>query len=264
MARFNEYGDYLVQRWKELGGEAATDAVRKRTGIEKEEQMPWGVDQQRAEALAEEFKAVQCPIFVRIVGELHHKQGHKDVGLGRKNGGNNWQTSNGPVASDIIVLKSLDGDGSFQWVDCFSSMGGPAAKPGWAVIEPNTDRTWLEPPPPEPSVVPAEPSAPQVPNPLNNPKIEETAALASQVLTSLVWTVVSSALAIVIPVLRDELREELKSAQPQPGNSFPRRIALKDSQGNYLCADRSRTDTPVIANRISRGDWETLEVEIVE
>jgi hypothetical protein len=91
--RFENYGDYLTRRWEELGFEAATEAVRQRTGVFKEDQMPWTTDQPRAEALAEEFKAVQCPIFVRIVGELHHQQGHRDVGLGRKPGGNNWQTA---------------------------------------------------------------------------------------------------------------------------------------------------------------------------
>jgi hypothetical protein len=109
--RFENYGDYLTRRCEELGFEAATEAVRQRTGVFKEDQMPWTTDQPRAEALAEQFKAVQCPIFIRIVGELHHQQGHGDVGLGRKPGGNNSMTAVGPVASDIIVLKSLDGDG---------------------------------------------------------------------------------------------------------------------------------------------------------
>lgn len=157
MSDFNNYEDYLKARCNDLGFEAATQEVRQRLGIYKEDQMPWETNEPLAQQYAEEFKKAQCPIFVEIAGEMHHVQGNHDVGVGSKPDGNNWTMPDGrKIASDIIVLKSLDGDGSFQWVDAFSSMGGPEAKPQWAVIEPNYDRSWIVP------VVPGGASAPPV------------------------------------------------------------------------------------------------------
>lgn len=159
MARFGHYGEYLKKRWDELGGEAATEAVRRKTGARTERDMPWGRNDELAQDYANQFKAAQMPIFVRIAGELHHTLGHRDVGLGHKAGGNHYMTANGPIATDILVLKDLDGSGHTQLVDCFSSMGGPESKPLWNPIEENADRTWLQPPVPE-GAKPPKPSEP--------------------------------------------------------------------------------------------------------
>jgi len=243
MSSFQEYGDYLIRRWDELGGEAATQAVRQRTGIFKEDQMPWGVDQTRAEALAEEFKAAQCPIFVRIAGELFHQQGHKDVGLGSKPGGNNWQTPNGPVASDIIVLKSLDGDGTFQWVDCFSSMGGPQAKPQWAVIEPNTDRAWLQPPPPGATPDPG-PKPPNI-------HLPEDAMTESQV---------KAMIAAAVAPLQAQI-----ATLKQNALTYGASVALRAANGQVLCAQnggpKDANEAFEIQSRSSIGAWESYRLE---
>jgi hypothetical protein len=150
MARFGNYEDYLKRRWIELRGEDATDAARHRTGVFREQDMGWDNEATHplAEQRAEEFKKAQMPIFVQIAGELHHALGHKDVGLGKKNSGNRWELEGDDVATDIIVLKDLDGGGGVQLVDCFSSMGGPETKPMWAEIEPNSDRSFVVPPVP--------------------------------------------------------------------------------------------------------------------
>jgi len=244
MSKFQEYAEYLTRRWAELGGEAATQAVRQRTGIFREEQMPWTTDQPRAEALAEEFKAVQCPIFVRIAGELFHQQGHKDVGLGRKPSGNNWQTPNGPVASDIIVLKSLDGDGTFQWVDCFSSMGGPGAKPQWGVIEPNTDRTWLEPPPPDGPIVPT---------------IDTTTTTGGEE-DGMTESAVKALIDAAVAPLRDQIAKLQKNALLYGGS-----VALRSLNGQVLCAEGGGPTKPhedfQITSRGDVGAWESYRLE---
>src|SRR6185503_12743752 len=98
MARFGDYGDYLKRRCEELGFEAKTEEVRRRTGAFREADMLWGRDDVLAQNWANQFKAAQCGIFVQIAGELHHTLGHRDVGLGSKPGGNNFSTSNGPIA----------------------------------------------------------------------------------------------------------------------------------------------------------------------
>lgn len=164
--RFGDYGEYLKRRWDELGGEAATEAVRRSTGARTERDMPWNTDPVRAQFYADQFRAAQCAIFVEIAGELHHTFGHADVGLGRKPSGNHYESASGPVATDIIVLKDLDGGAEVQLIDCFSSMAGPESKPRWDAVEPNSDRTWVQPPvpagaQPQPSPEPApEPVAP--------------------------------------------------------------------------------------------------------
>jgi len=175
--RFGDYGDYLKRRWDELGGEAATEKVRQRTGAHREADMPWGRNDEQAQDWANQFKAAQCSIFVQIAGELHHTLGHRDVGLGSKPGGNNFPTANGPIATDIIVLKDLDGGPEVQLVDCFSSMGGPETKPGWAEIEPNSDRTWLQPPAPTgPTPIPIPVPPPTPPTPTIPPELLQRVA----------------------------------------------------------------------------------------
>lgn len=237
--RFGDYGDYLKRRWDELGGEAATQAVREKTGVYEESQMPWESSPEFANALAEQFKRAQCPIFVQIAGELHHTQGHTDVGLGYKPAGNNWETANGPIASDIIVLRSLDGEGVFQWVDCFSSMGGPEAKPQWAVIDPNYDRTWLKPPEPDGSGT-GDGGDTDTGDEGDN---EDLAALQEEV-----------------KAVRQEL-DALKAVAVKRGDG----IGLRASGGMLLCAElggpRESGQPFEITSREQKRSWETFSVE---
>lgn len=48
------------------------------------------------------------------------------------------------------------------------------------------------------------------------------------------------------------------------GATLPTKIALKGSDGRYVCADRGKYDTPLLANRQARGEWETFELEPVD
>lgn len=237
---FGDYGDYLARRWEELGGEAATQKVREKTGVYTEDQMQWDDHPELAEARAEEFKRVQCPIFVQIVGELYHLQQHHDVGLGEKKSGSHWETENGPIASDIIVLKSLNGDGSFQWVDAFSSMGGPESKPQWAVIEPNYDRKWLEPPVPDGSDTGDGGNGEQPP--ANN---EDVAALVEEV-----------------KALRQEL-DALKAVALKRGDSVG--LRADDGNGLLLCAEGGGPNEPGrefrITSRNAKNAWESYRLE---
>ena len=126
---------YLIGRWNELGIPAATLALTAR-GVTDEA----------------EYKAVQIPAFIQIVGELHHALGMRDVGLSMKRTGNNW---NG-FATDIITLRPINTDGqsiagNFILVDALVSAGSADCVPTWHVLGPNTDaaRPWVVPPVPE-------------------------------------------------------------------------------------------------------------------
>jgi hypothetical protein len=248
--RFGNYGDYLEKRWKELGGEAATEAVRQRLGIFTEDQMPWATDEERGHQLAAEFLKAQMPIFVRIAGELHHLQGHRDVGLGKKTGGNRWETTNGPIATDILVLRDLDGSDAVQLVDCFGSMGGPETKPGWNAIDPNADREFVVPPVPEDAPVITDPQQPT--GPVGSRIVIDFAPIVAELLKPL-------------EAENAELRKriEVLEARPAPTASklLPAQIALRDYKGEYLSSDR---DGVVRANRSKRQGWEVFIAEPVE
>lgn len=255
--RFGNYGVYLKTRWDVLGGEAATEAVRQKTGARTEADMPWGRNDELAQDFANQFKAAQMPIFVRIAGELHHTHGNRDVGLGSKSGGNNWQTPNGPIATDVIVLKDLDGSDAVQLVDCFSSMGGPETKPSWNEIEPNADRTF---------VVPPKPAAVSTDTGGTDTTDGETSG--------------SSGVDAAVEALVERVTKPLKDAIYRQGSEIaalrdkveagggghavmPTKIALRDSRGNYISADQDRSNTPLLANRKTRGPWEEFDFEVV-
>jgi hypothetical protein len=147
---FRKYDTYLKKRWAELGVEEKTEAVRQKTGVRSVEDF-MALDDAHQHEAEKLFKEAQCPAFFQILGELHHVMGHKDVGAGRKDGGNMWQG----MATDIIVIKETDEQGNVisnnnvQLIDAVSDMGGPDAGPsGWAVIAPNSDRRFVVPPVP--------------------------------------------------------------------------------------------------------------------
>jgi hypothetical protein len=55
------------------------------------------------------------------------------------------------------------------------------------------------------------------------------------------------------------------SGHQQPAVELPKKIALRDSRGNYLSADQNGgAETPVRANRSTRGAWETFDFEAVK
>jgi hypothetical protein len=243
--RFGNYGDYLKQRWDELGAEAAIEAVRQRLGIFKESQMPWDTDEERGHHLAAEFLKAQMPIFVRIAGELHHVQGHADVGLGKKTGGNRWETVNGPIATDILVLRDLDGSDAVQLVDCFSSMGGPETKPGWNEIEPNADREFVVPP------VPAG-DAPDISDPQ-----KPTGPVGS------VFRIdIAPAVAELLKPLEAEnaeLRKRIEALEARPaaasGAELAEKYGLVSDHGTYLTAEETPAGT-VTARGNSLDAWQ--------
>lgn len=239
--RFGNYSEYLKRRWAELGGEEATERARRETGVFREQDMGWSEtdaeSQARAEQRAEVFKNAQMPIFIQIAGELHHTQGHRDVGLGKKNGGNRWELDGDDVATDILVLKDLDGGPDDQLVDCFSSMGGPETKPSWNEIEPNSDRTFVVPPVPSGDVPPVT-GDPEKP-------------VGSRIVIDL--APYFAEFAKPLEAENAELRKRLESLEARPVSQttpeLPEKIALLSDHGLYLTAEPSgkvtaRSDRP--------------------
>lgn len=153
----NEVVPYLQRRWNELDVPARVNAVKQATGIFTDAQMTdlrHAAEAGDAAARAkhddaeERFRAVQTPAFFQAVSELYWQQGMKDLGLGRKTGGANWQG----MATDVLVLKPIGFsneviNGQIFQVDAISGGGYPEARIGWSPIDFNPDRTWVEPPP---------------------------------------------------------------------------------------------------------------------
>jgi len=225
--RFGNYRDYVHKRCDDLGFEDRTEEVRNRTGVHSDADMGWDTNPEQAEGYQRQFKAVQMPIFVQIAGELHHKIGHKDVGLGKKNGGNNWTLPSGEkIATDIIVLKDLDGSGATELIDCFSSMGGPESKPRWDAIEPNSDREFIV--PPVPGQVDPGPIDPPVEPPQQGLTKEEVQAMID---------------AALVPYL-------------QRGD----KVGLECASGTLLCAEgggpEEAHETFTLTSRLGKGSWE--------
>lgn len=105
MARYRSVEEILGfynKRWNELGIEEKTEALRQKTGIHNDKEMETVLlsDPARAGRAEAEFKQLQIPAFIQIVGEMHHLNGWKDVGLGNKPGGNRWEIPGGSVAVD--------------------------------------------------------------------------------------------------------------------------------------------------------------------
>lgn len=135
---------YMQQRWRELDVAGQIQPIKDEFGVTDNRGMERlrDVDRGSHDRAEEKFRAIQAPAFFRIVGELYWQKGFKDVGLGRKTGGTRWEDK----ATDIIVLKPLNGDGKVRLVDAINGAGYPEAAPTWGVIEDNPERTWVEPP----------------------------------------------------------------------------------------------------------------------
>lgn len=172
---FRNFGDYLIRRWNELGVPEKTAEVTRKNSVTKTERAALKnlsdvrksgrkmatKPPKRLLDLEEAYKAVQCPAFVRIVGELFHEHGKKDVGLNTKDSGNNWTLEDGrKVATDIVAIKPTDASGkvvagNFHLIDAISSSNSADARPGWNDIgeNGNSARPWVEPPVPSGDVV---------------------------------------------------------------------------------------------------------------
>lgn len=153
--KYANYEEHMKRRWNELGMPARTAETQASFGGLTQDQMNdmWhaGGDQRaRCEEIMRVYEAFQLPAFFKILGELYHDFGHRDVGAGRKPGGTNW---NG-MAIDIVVLKPIDARGNViadqpvQMIDAGVAFKGPSARIGWNIGEPNEERTWVEPPRP--------------------------------------------------------------------------------------------------------------------
>ena len=148
---------YLERRWMELGVPAAMQAIRDRYNVHVNDDMGKlrEHDPDLVARIEVEFKAVQVPAFLRVVSELHHDKGMKDVGLSIKTGGNRWRLPDGrEVATDIVTLAPLDAQltiSNFQVVDGSSAVGYPQTGPLWKIHGTNNDkkRPWAIPPRPE-------------------------------------------------------------------------------------------------------------------
>lgn len=165
-----EYRDYFAQRWREMGIDRQSQAIADREGfanLDAFEKLnpdnpaiatdPSLWDQARYNRIADECKSIQCPALIRIAGELHHHQGHRDVGLNVKEHGNRWTDPRIPrsIATDIIAIKPSDGDGNvvpgnFHIIDTMFAVGTPFTRPDWGSHGENHDasRPWIEPPQP--------------------------------------------------------------------------------------------------------------------
>ena len=141
---------YLERRWVELGVPQQIAAVKQATGIQNDAEMTalrhraeaGDADARtRHDAAEQKFREAQCPPFFQIIAELYWG-GKRDVGLGKKTSGANWEGK----ATDVIVLKPLEGAGPVRLIDAMVANGYPDAHPGWSVMDFNPDRTWVEPP----------------------------------------------------------------------------------------------------------------------
>lgn len=159
----NEIVPYLQRRWVELGVPDDVEAIKRDTGIQNDSEMTdLRIKGEQGDSAAREkhddaerrFRAVQTPAFFEAIGELYWNKGMNDVGLGRKTGGANWEGK----ATDIIVLKPVNGAGQVLQIDAVSGNGYPDAHVGWSPIDFNPERTWEE--PPHPSAGPVDPTPP--------------------------------------------------------------------------------------------------------
>jgi hypothetical protein len=248
--RFGNYEAYLKTRWTELDGEGATDAARRETGVFREQDMGWDNEATHplAEQRAEVFKRAQMPIFIQIAGELHHKHGHRDVGLGKKNSGNRWELPGDDVATDILVLKDLDGSDAVQLVDCFSSMGGPETKPGWNEIEPNSDRSFVVPP------VPAGYDVPVIGDPHDDSAVGPVGSVLRIDLAPIVAELLKP-----LEAENAELRKRIEALEARPaaaaGAELAEKYGLVSDRGTYLTAEETPAGK-VTARGTSLDAWQ--------
>lgn len=137
---YRNYKSYFTKRWNELGCPAKIKALGD-AGVTDEEK----------------YKQIQCPALVQIASELYWAQGHKDVGLSIKNGGNRWKLADGrSVATDIFAIRPTNSAGEvieaekekFHVVDVVMNGGTKKAAPGWLDHGENNDpnRPWAAPP----------------------------------------------------------------------------------------------------------------------
>lgn len=144
------------------------------------------------------------------------------------NDGNDWYTH------EIQVIADGPTPGSFVWA--WESKGGAAPRPFTGGVQPD----------------------PQLP-PGN------------------IYANVGEAFAALVSVIvKAELMDLAETVQRQgrdiaalqgggvTGGELPKKIALKGFDGKYVCADRGKFDTPLLANRLGRGPWETFELEPVD
>lgn len=163
MLNYRSYERHVADRWHQLNGPGVTEAKRIQLGFSHEElDAILAREDDQSHGIAEEFKAVQCPIFVQIVAELHHVHGFKDVGLSTKNTGNRWEMPDGrSCATDIITVLPTDANGNvvagnFHIIDALSSIGSNRTSPSWTDHGENKDpnRPWMLPPAPDGVVLP--------------------------------------------------------------------------------------------------------------
>ena len=185
---------YIEKRWYELGIPAETERIRVKHGGPTQKQINewYATGDPRGPAIGNELFHLHAPAFHRILGELHWHKGFKDVGAGRKTNGHHWQG----MAEDVVVLKPLDTSGNIisgpvRLIDAVFAMGGVDARIVWNTLDPNSERTWVEPqhpgtPAPDPTPAPAPtPDPVPVPEPPPLPPVVIPPPIDHETLTTL-------------------------------------------------------------------------------
>ncbi len=176
--RYGNYEEYFKRRWVELRVVDRSEALAATFAIDgkpvtKQETINalYDAGDPRGPAIGNALLELQGVEFVRILSELHHVQGHKDVGGGRKVSGKNFQG----MAEDIVCLKPIDSNGKVVsdiplWQgDVIGHMSGIRPFIAWAPLEEhNPERTWVM--PPALDGIDPKPNPKPEPDPKPNPK----------------------------------------------------------------------------------------------
>lgn len=147
---YGDYGADIALRWGQLKVVERSHALAAAHGVTSQAQINAWFDggDPRGPELADKLRHLQGEAFVRILGELHHDNGHVDVGLGAKSGGTRLTLPDGTgVAEDVIVLRPRTGVGPDWQGDIVGHMGGYTPFIAWHRLDPfNPERTWVRPP----------------------------------------------------------------------------------------------------------------------
>ncbi|MDP2319552.1 MAG: hypothetical protein Q8O42_09480 [Acidobacteriota bacterium] len=177
---YGNYGEYFHRRWAELRIPEQSLEIAVAFGLpadpgaaQKAVNAWFSAGDPRGPQIGKQLRHLQGAAFILIAGELHHVEGHADVGLGRKPGGTRITLPDGTgVAEDVIVLRPIDTNGQVVaeepvWQgDVITSMAGVNPVIDWGPLEePNAERAWVRPPAPGAQPVPVEPVPVPTPTP---------------------------------------------------------------------------------------------------
>lgn len=136
---------------------------------------------QRAKQLVAELRHLQAGEFHRLLGVLHHTEGHRDVGAGTKTGGINFEGK----AEDVMLLKPIDASGRvvadapLLQYDVIGALGGIDPTVSYNQQERNEERQFVVPTAPAGSFDP-DPDGPDEPEPPARAELQPAIAMLAQ------------------------------------------------------------------------------------